>query len=234
MSTTTAALPAPDPGLGRRIGWALLLLGAVLAAAHAVIVVTVDGYGDPISKARMFAIPAVGYAHMLGGAIASIIGPFQFLKSIRRRHPRWHVWMGRVYLTLVAASALAGLYLSPGSYASNTFGIAFILLALAWLYTGTKAYMTIRARDVEAHRRWMIRNYALTYSAVTLRFQMPLLILGGMSPVLALNVVGWTCWVPTLIAVEWWMRRQQTLGQSHGNRHTIKPDGSRAGSLARR
>jgi hypothetical protein len=55
----------------------------------------------------------------------------------------------------------------------------------------------------------MIRNYPLTYSAVTLRIHMPLLILGGMSPVLVLNVVGWTCWVPSLIAVEWWMRRQR-------------------------
>ena len=190
------------------MGWVLLLLGAVFAAGYAVIVVTIDGSGDAALKQRMFAIPAVGYAHMLGGAIASLIGPFQFLQSMRRRHPRWHAWMGRVYLTCVAASALAGLYLSPGSNASNTFGIAFILLALAWLYTGAKAWLTIRARDVDAHRRWMIRNYALTYSAVTLRFQMPLMIMAGMSPILAFNVVGWTCWVPTLIAVEWWMRRQ--------------------------
>jgi hypothetical protein len=64
----------------------------------------------------MFEIPAMGYAHMLGGAIASLIGPFQFVKSIRRRYPRWHVWMGRVYLTCVAAGALA----------------------VAWLYTGRR------------------------------------------------------------------------------------------------
>lgn len=209
MSSTAAAIPVTDSRLAPRIGWILLLLGAVFAAGHAVIVVTVDGYGDAVSKQRMFAIPAVGYAHMLGGAIASLIGPFQFLKSMRRWHPRWHVWMGRVYLSCVVSSAFAGLYLAPGSYASNTFGIAFIFLALAWLYTGAKAWLTIRARDVVAHRRWMIRNYALTYSAVTLRLQMPLLIVGGMSPVLALNVVGWTCWVPSLIAVEWWMRRHR-------------------------
>jgi uncharacterized membrane protein YphA (DoxX/SURF4 family) len=111
----------------------------------------------------------------------------------------------------VFVSGLGGLYLSPGSYASNTFGIAFIALALAWLYTGTKAYLTIRAGDVAAHRRWMIRNYALTYAAVTLRVQMPLLIvLGGLSPIVALNIVGWTCWVPNLIAVEAWFRRHAT------------------------
>jgi uncharacterized membrane protein len=207
----TAVLVGNEPRPSSSWAWGLLLLGAALAAGHAVLVVTVDGYGDAVSKQRMFATPAVGYAHMLGGALASLIGPFQFLPSMRRRYPRAHVWVGRAYLTCVAGGALAGLYLSPGSYAANTFGIAFILLALAWLYTGAKAWLAIRARDVQTHRRWMIRNYALTYSAVTLRIQMPLLMLAGMSPVLALNVVGWTCWVPTLIGVEWWMRRRSRL-----------------------
>jgi uncharacterized membrane protein len=203
-------LPSADPGLWRRIGWILLLLGAILAAGNALLFIAVPDYSDAVVKERMLAIAAVGYAHTLGGAIATLIGPFQFLGSLRRRHPRWHVWSGRLYLTCVALSGLAGLYLSPGSYARDTFGIAFVLLALAWLYTGTKAYLAIRGRDIEAHRRWMIRNYSLTYAAVTLRFQMPLLIvLGGLSPVLALNIVGWTCWVPNLIIVEVWMRRRR-------------------------
>lgn len=208
MSSTATSLRTFDSSRAQ-IGWIVLLVLAVLAGVHALVFLFIGGYGDLVARQRMLAIPLVGIAHMLGGAVASIIGPFQFLKTWRRRHPRWHVWTGRVYLTCVACSALAGLYLSPGSYASNTFGIAFICLALAWLYTGAKAYLTIRARDVEAHRRWMIRNYALTYSAVTLRIQMPLLVIGGMEPILALNVVGWTCWVPSLIVVEWWMHRQR-------------------------
>ena len=200
-----------------RFGWIVLLLGAIMATAHALLFVTVPDYSlaDPIARHRMFTIAAVGYAHTLGGAIASVIGPFQFLGSLRRRHPCLHVWVGRTYLVCVTAGALAGLYLSPGSYASNTFGIAFIFLALAWLYTGARAYLTIRRRDIQAHRRWMIRNYALTYAAVTLRLQMPALIVwGGLSPILALNIVGWTCWVPSLIVVEIWMRRRGAGGRS--------------------
>jgi hypothetical protein len=111
-----------------------------------------------------------------------------------------------VYLVCVGLSGLAGLFLSPNSEARNTLGTGFILLALAWLFTGTKAYLAICARDVESHRRWMIRNYALTYAAVTLRVQMPLLIVGGLTPVMALNVEGWLCWIPNLILVESWIR----------------------------
>lgn len=168
---------------------------------------------------RMFAIPLIGFVHTAGGGIASITGPFQFLSSLRRRVPRLHIWLGRIYLTAVGSSAIAGLYLSPGSLAANTFGIAFIGLALAWLYTGWMAYASIRKGDVEAHRRWMIRNFALTYAAVTLRIEMPLLILAGMGPILALNIVGWTCWIPNLLAVEWWFRRR---AKAHGQtQHTI-------------
>jgi uncharacterized membrane protein len=214
--TTTLTPPLAHTSTWSRFGWAVLLLGAIMASAHALLFATVPDYpiADPIARHRMFVIAAIGYAHTLGGAIASLIGPFQFLGWVRRRHPRWHVWLGRIYLVCVAAGALAGLYLSPGSYAANTFGIAFILLALAWLYTGAQAYLTIRRRDVQAHRRWMIRNYALTYAAVTLRLQMPALIVwGGLSPILALNIVGWTCWVPSLIVVELWMRRRGAGGQ---------------------
>ena len=210
MSSISVANPSPGQFPWPRIGWSLLLLGAVLAAANAFLFAFVGGYLDPVQKSRMFEIPAIGYAHTLGGAVASLIGPFQFVGALRRRYPRWHVWLGRTYLVCVGSGALAGLYLSPHSAARNTFGIAFIALALAWLYTGAMAYTTIRARQVDAHRRWMIRNYALTYAAVTLRIEMPLLIVvGGVSPMTALDIIGWFCWVPNLVLVELWMRRRR-------------------------
>lgn len=158
--------------------------------------------------ARMFAVPAIAFIHTAGGATASLIGPFQFLDRFRRHSPRSHRWLGRVYLIVVGLSGLGGIYLSPGSLAANTFGVAFIALALAWLYTGWNAYATIRRGDVAAHRRWMIRNFALTYAAVTLRIEMPIYMIMGMDEILALNVSGWSCWVPNLIFVEWWIRRR--------------------------
>lgn len=213
MSTMTSpSLTGPDPRLLNRIGWWVMLVLAVLASAHAFSFVVFNDalFGQESGQhERMFQIPAIGAAHTLGGAVAMLIGPFQFLTSLRRKFPRVHVWLGRTYLTVVGLSALAGLYLSPGSLARDTFGIAFIFLALAWLYTGTQAYLTIRRRDIEAHKRWMIRNYALTYAAVTLRVEMPFLILAfGVAPIMALNIVGWTCWVPNLAVVEWFMRRR--------------------------
>jgi hypothetical protein len=72
------------------------------------------------------------------------------------------------------------------------------------------AYRMIRLRKIAAHRRWMIRNFALTYAAVTLRLEMPLL---GMAfgDVLGYQLVAWVCWIPNLLVAEaivrGWLRR---------------------------
>lgn len=205
---------AADPGSSGKAGgqiawWALIAIPSFISGIWALYVAAFPQIMDQAGGyERMWAIPIIGFMHTAGGGIASLIGPLQFLKRLRRRQLNWHRWMGRVYLTAVGLSALAGLYLSPGSLAANTFGVAFIALAAAWFYTGWMAYATVRAGDVAAHRRWMIRNFALTFAAVTLRVEMPLLIMAGLHPIMALNVVGWLCWVPNLMAVEWWMRNR--------------------------
>ncbi|MBU3865742.1 DUF2306 domain-containing protein [Streptomyces sp. 4503] len=47
--------------------------------------------------------------------------------------------------------------------------VAFYILVVAWLYTLFMAYRSIRRGQVQLHRIWMIRNYVLTFAAVTLR-----------------------------------------------------------------
>ena len=204
-----------------KIGWVVMAALALASGFWGIYVAVAHDSIPGNDWSRMFGIPAIGLAHTIGGGVASIIGPFQFLGSVRRRYRALHVWLGRSYLLAVGLSGLAGLYLSPGSLAANTFGVAFVALALAWLYTGWQAYATIRRGDVAAHRRWMIRNFALTYAAVTLRIEMPLLVFAGMDPILALNVVGWTCWIPNLIAVEWWLGR----GRKPVSRHAAPAAG---------
>ena len=96
--------------------------------------------------------------------------PFQLLRrSTTRRYVRLHRWVGRVYLVGVLVGGLGGLYMAPLAYGGLSTRVGFGLLAVLWLFTGAMAYARIRARQIESHRRWMIRNYALTFAAVTLR-----------------------------------------------------------------
>jgi hypothetical protein len=58
-----------------------------------------------------------------------------------------------------------------GTRSRHTLG--FGILAVLWFLTGLEAYRTVRRGNIEAHRRWMIRNFALTLAAVIPRNQLP-------------------------------------------------------------
>ena len=90
-------------------------------------------------------------------------------------------------------------YLFPGSYA---IVMGLCGLALAWLYTGWRAYRSIRARETAAHRRWMVRNFALAFGAVTLRLWLPGSLFAGAPFEIAYPLVAWLCWVPNLVVAE--------------------------------
>jgi uncharacterized membrane protein len=190
----------------------LLLLGGLFAAGNAVMFLLVQGHGSADIKERFFATAIAGWAHGLGGAVASLIGPFQLIPRIRRSWPKVHVWMGRTYLLAVLAGGLAGLYFGPQSSAGLVGSVGFTTLAVFWLYSGAQAYLAIRRGDVQTHRRWMLRNYALTFGAATLRIELPLLIvLGGLSFPAAYTLVAWISWVPNWLAVEGWLRRGRAV-----------------------
>ena len=44
-----------------------------------------------------------------------------------------------------------------------------------------QGWLTARARRFDEHRRWMIRSFALTFAAVTLRLYLPLGMMAGLS-----------------------------------------------------
>jgi uncharacterized membrane protein len=119
--------------------------------------------------------------------------------------------MGRVYLLAVLAGGLAGLYFAPISSAGTVGRAGFGTLAVFWLFSGTRAYLAIRRGNVQEHRRWMLRNYALTFGAATLRVQLPLLIIGGFSFPVAYTLVAWLSWVPNWLAVEAWLHTRKAV-----------------------
>jgi uncharacterized membrane protein len=142
--------------------------------------------------------------HIFASLLALILGPFQFSTSLRSRRPVLHRWIGRVYLGVaVAVGGTAGLYMSYYAFGGAVAKLGFAGLALGWLYTGLRAFMAARSRDFVSHRRWMIRNFALTFAAVTLRlYLLPVFIL-GLPFATAYAVISWLCWVPNLLVAQW-------------------------------
>lgn len=139
--------------------------------------------------------------HAVGGSLALLAGPFQFLRSPTRG--RWHRGLGYVYLTGVLAGGVSGLALAPTAFGGPVSHLGFGTLAALWLATGALAWRRAVARDFDAHRRWMVRNFALSLAAVTLRFLLPGSMAAGVPFELAYPAIAWLCWVPNLLVAEW-------------------------------
>jgi len=147
------------------------------------------------------------YAHVFAALFALVLGPFQFSARLRAARPALHRWMGRLYLGIgVLVGGLAGLYMASFAFGGPVARLGFGLLALGWLYTGLRAYLAIRARQVMEHRRWMVRNFALTFAAVTLRLWLPASFVAGLPFEQSYAVIAWLCWVPNLLVAEWMLR----------------------------
>lgn len=164
----------------------------------------------PEQKAVYMAHQLGIWSHVLGGVLALGLGPFQFLVGLRTKYPVVHRWLGRGYLLGVLLGGVAGLYMATYAYTGAVAGLGFATLALIWLITGFMAYVRIRQGDVQAHRRWIIRNFALTFGAVVLRLQLG--ILGMFFDFETAYMIGaWSAWIPNLIIVEWFLNRPQPV-----------------------
>jgi len=147
--------------------------------------------------------------HVSAAPIALATGVLQFLPGLRARRPGLHRWTGRVYAFAVLIAGGAGLLLAIGAEGGRVAGLGFGLLAVVWLAVTGQAVRLAMARRIALHRRWMIRSFALTFAAVTLRIYLPFFIgLGGLSYAQASLWVAWLCWVPNLLLVEWWLARR--------------------------
>jgi uncharacterized membrane protein len=178
-----------------------LCLAVSLYAIGAYALLPVGALVHPDMKPAYEARAGAIVLHVFSAVIALALGPFQFHDGLRSRHPRLHRATGRLYLGVgVLVGGLSGLYLAAGAFGGPLARVGFATLALAWLYTGWMAYSAIRAGDVASHRAWMLRNFALTTAAVTLRIYLPVSMLAGIPFEVAYPAIAWLCWVPNLLA----------------------------------
>jgi uncharacterized membrane protein len=113
------------------------------------------------------------YQHILLGGVALLTGWTQFNKTWRVKYLITHRRVGKIYLISVLLSGIAGLYISFFATGGLIASFGFGSLAIAWLFTSSMAYLSIRKKNIEQHEQWMIRSYALTFAAVMLRMYLP-------------------------------------------------------------
>lgn len=177
--------------------------------------------------ARFEAVPALFLLHVCGGAVALLAGPWQLLPRLRARRPRLHRATGYVYVGAVAVAGVAGLVLGVRAWGGPVAQLGFSALAIAWLVTTAVGLRRILGGDRAGHRVWITRSVALTFAAVSLRMQAPLLGALGVADEVAYPLVAWSSWVPNLVVLSLARRRSRrwaaTLGAAAWTRAPMTP-----------
>ncbi len=109
--------------------------------------------------------------HALLGTIAIGAGPLQFSRRIRQRFPLAHRGVGIAYVLSVLAAAPLGVEMAAVVQSPLLF--ATCIQAATWFLTTLAAYVTACNRHYAAHRQWMIRSYAVTFTFILLRVPNP-------------------------------------------------------------
>ena len=152
-------------------------------------------------------MPVALYAHLIGSLWALATGPFQLNARLRAASLARHRWIGRSYVAgvLVGDGALA---LAPFAETGAVARLGFATLGALWIAFTATAFVRIRNGDRTAHRRWIIRSYALTLAAVTLRAYLTFTGVAQVPFETAYPVIAWLCWIPNLIVAELVVRRR--------------------------
>jgi uncharacterized membrane protein len=194
------------------IAWraAIVLLTLQVAAVSALRYFTASGEAPEFILSNAFANPFL-VIHVAGGIVALLVGPLQFVRGIRAKMPALHRATGRIYVGACAIGAPAGFMLAIGTEAGPIAGAGFAVAALLWpLFTFLGVRAAIERRLAE-HREWMIRSYAITANAITLRLMLPLAGVLGFDFFAAYSVIAWISWIANLVLAEIYLRRTRAF-----------------------
>lgn len=149
------------------------------------------------------------YAHVFTSCFLLLAGFTQFSAYILRHYRGLHRNMGKLYVMLLLfvsgpAGFIMALYANGGMYSR----IGFVLLSLLWLVFTALGWYYIMRKNIVLHREFIMRSFALTLSALTLRAWKWIIVLAWHpNPMDAYRIVAWLGWVPNLLLAEWIIRR---------------------------
>jgi len=197
----------------KKIGWGLMLLLAILLFVLASRYLT---HGPKVYFSEQRDVYIVNIVplltHIAGSMLATILGPFQFLRKIRTgRYLKIHRWLGRVYLLGVLFGGVGGAYMGTIAYGGPIARLGLMTIAALWLVSGYMAYINIRNNKIELHRKWMVMNYAITFAGVTLRLWQIVFGVIGLDFLTGYIIVTRLSWVPNLLVALWINNRNHSV-----------------------
>jgi uncharacterized membrane protein len=153
-----------------------------------------------------FKAPLAISLHIASGILFCLLAPLQFSRRFRARAPRWHRLLGRLAMAAGLAFGLSALPPMlgpiPGQAGLLHYG-GLAAGALGFCTALALSYISIRQRDIAAHRAWALRAVAIGLIGASriLLEALAWLILGDMSQITG-GAVIWLAMALNLLIVE--------------------------------
>ncbi len=151
--------------------------------------------------------------HIFSSLWVLAAGLTQFSSKILNQKPILHRWIGRSYVAIILivsgpAAFIMSLYANGGGWSQASFAT----LSTAWWWFTWQGYRTILHGKLALHRTWMIRSYALTLSAITLRImQFGFAAFTTFDAETAYQIIAWPSWIINLVIAELTIRNRSIV-----------------------
>lgn len=152
--------------------------------------------------------------HIVPSLLFVLLIPLQFVASLRRRHPKFHRWTGRIVMVLGLVLGVSALWLSAHPIGGLVESAATISFGCFFLFCLGKAWWHIRNRRVVLHREWAMRMAAIALGVATTRPIMGVFFatrgLTGLAPQQFFGPAMWIGLTSTYLAGEAWIRHTRS------------------------
>ncbi len=163
------------------------------------------------ANARFFASPSPVVIHIVSSAIYALLGAFQFVSRFWQRGVKWHRWVGRLLVPCGLFVGFSGLWMTlfypHPENASDLLYSLRLFFGFGMLLSISLGFISIRRRQIDQHRAWMTRAYAIGMGAGTqvLTGMFGAIFLGKPNEFEHALLMG-AAWVINLAVAEWNIR----------------------------
>lgn len=150
------------------------------------------------------------FSHVYTSIFVLILGVFQFSNFVRNHFSQLHKTLGFAYVFLILFIASpSGFVMAIHANGGFWSKFSFVTQAVLWFIFTLKALQFAKQKDWKKHQDFMLRSYALTLSAISLRlFKWLIVNTLALPPMDTYKIVAWLGWVFNIVLVELYINRE--------------------------
>ena len=209
---------APKSGAAARIfsaivAYLLLSMGTLLMLKMVLLYSSFDDHTGFLQQKQAYLPITIWkvafYIHVFSSIVTLLAGFTQFSPDLLRRRPGLHRWCGRIYVwDVLLINVPAGMIMAIYANGHLPSKLAFAILDSLWFWFTLRALVEIKRGNVRAHRNDMMRSYALTLSALSLRtWKIILTMTTDLAPETIYMIDAWLGFLPNWLCAEWIIRQ---------------------------